>query len=566
MLPDLSGAEKLKWLYLSGCESLREVQPSVFSKDTLVTLLLDGCKKLEILVSENHLTSLQNINISSCSSLREFSLSSDLIEELDLSNTGIEILHPSIGRMSKLWKLDLQGLRLKNLPKEMSCMRSLTELDLSNCNVVTKSKLEAIFGGLESLKILYLKDCGNLLELPVNVDFLSSLYELRLDGSNVKMLPSSVKNLSSLQILSLDNCKKLGCLSEVPPLIEELHVSNCTSLVKVSSLKALSKCMKGVKKDISFKNSIKLDAPSLNRITEDVILTMKSAAFHNTITVSSGYGCSYSRVHVWLPGCTVPNQFKFRTIGSSSSITVELPQVSKHVGFIFSAVVSPSFGMAEHGNKVRINVRCHNSAYGHGDLVCWHYIKDVSLDHVIMCYDLAYYSMNVVEFSVTSFSGDLIGSYILKECGVYPIHCSEFPRLAATINLDKDLEREIALKLSRMFGSDLNESTQFESDSIERYDDDDDERRLANEIDESVERCDEKESTCIQKNQQDSDSNERCSCSSNECLMGMKTFHPLSQISHVIIFYCPSYVNVIKLSRDFLNFKISNIIIHSIYL
>ena len=563
-LPDLSGAEKLKWLYLSGCESLREVQPSVFSKDTLVTLLLDGCKKLEILVSENHLTSLQNINISSCSSLREFSLSSDLIEELDLSNTGIEILHPSIGRMSKLWKLDLQGLRLKNLPKEMSCMRSLTELDLSNFNVVTKSKLEAIFGGLESLKILYLKDCGNLLELPVNIDSLSSLYKLRLDGSNVKMLPSSVKNLSSLQILYLDNCKKLGCLPEVPPLIDELHVSNCTSLVKVWNLKALSKCMKGVEKNISFKSSIKLDAPSLNRITEDVILTMKSAAFHNTITVSFGYGCSYNSVHVWLPGCTVPSQFKFRTIGSSSSITIELPRLSKNVGFIYSVVVSPSFGMEEQDNNIEIR-SVYYSESGNRYFISRHDIIDVSLDHVLMCYDHTYHTGNVFEFSVINFSGDLSGSYILKECGVYPIYCSEFPRLAATINLDKDLEREIALKLSRMLGSDLNEPTQFESDSIERYDDDDDERELGNEIDESVERCDEKESTYIQKNQQDSDSNERCSCSSNECLMGMKTFHPLSQISHVIILYCP-YANVIKLSRDFLNLKISNIIMHSIYL
>ncbi|MCH92460.1 disease resistance protein, partial [Trifolium medium] len=124
-LPDLSGATKLKWLHLSGCESLSEIQPSVFSKDTLVTLLVDRCKNLEILVSEKHLTSLKKIDVSGCSSLREFSLSSDLIGELDLSNTGVEILHSSVSRMRKLCRLNLQGLKLKNLPKEMSCLRSL---------------------------------------------------------------------------------------------------------------------------------------------------------------------------------------------------------------------------------------------------------------------------------------------------------------------------------------------------------------------------------------------------------------------------------------------------------
>ncbi|MCI33006.1 putative disease resistance protein (TIR-NBS-LRR class), partial [Trifolium medium] len=103
-------------------------------------------------------------------------------------------------------------------------------------------------------------------------------------------------------------------------------------------------------------------------------------------------------------------------------------------------------------------------------------------------------------------------------------------RIAATVDIDKKLETEIALKLSEMFGSDCNESVQFESESIERYvdddddDDDDDERELGNEIEsESIERWDEKESTCIQKNQQDSDLNEKCSCS-YDCLMGKNFF------------------------------------------
>jgi hypothetical protein len=513
-LPDLSGATKLKWLYLSGCESLREVHSSVFSKDTLVTLLVDRCKKLEILASEKHLTSLQKIDVSGCSSLREFSLSWDLIKELDLSNTGIEILHSSIGRLSKLRRLDLHGLKLKNLPKEMCYLRSLTELELSNCNIVTKLTLEAIFECLVSLKILYLKDCGNLRELPTNIDSLSSLYELRLDGSNVKMLPKSIKNISRLRILSLDNCKKLGCLPELPSHIRELKADNCISLVNVSSLKALSQSMLGVQKYISFKNNMKLDASSFDRIMDGVILTIKSAAFHNTIAVYD-YGYSYNSVHVCLPGCKVPRQFKFRTIGSTSSITIEFPHPSKSFGLIFSVVVSSSYGMKEHGKNGAL-IKCqHYLEDGSSKFLTYPFmldkeITDLSLDHVFMWFSpfsCIFDNTAVFEFCITTPTGEHSGSFSLKECAICPIYYSEFQTIAATVNLNKNLETEIALKLSEMFGSDWNESMQFESESIER--------------------CDQEESTCIQTNQQDSDLNEICSCSSYECLMGMPIFHTL---------------------------------------
>ncbi|MCH91188.1 disease resistance protein, partial [Trifolium medium] len=436
--------------------------------------LVDRCKKLEILVSEKHLTSLQKIDISGCSSLREFSLSWDSIEELDLSHTCIEILHSSIGRLSKLRRLDLQGLRLKDLPKEISCLRSLTKLLLSNCNIVTKSKLEAIFDGLESLRRLYLQDCGNLLELPENIDSLSSLYELRLGGSNLKMLPTSIKNVSSLEIMSLDNCKKLGWLPELPPHIKMLSADNCTSLVCVMSLKALLKSMKGVQRYISFKNSMKLDAPSLDRIMEDATLAMKSVAFHNTIAVYD-YGYSYSTARVCLPGCRVPRQFKFRTICSSSSITIEPPHLSKTFRLIFSAVVSSSYGMKERDNDAIIKCQSY-SEDGRRKLVGNmlirnHEITDLSMDHVfvwISPFCRIFDKSKVFEFSVTTTTGEHNGFYSLKECGICPIYYSEFPRIAAAMNLDRDLEREIALKLSQMFGSDLNESMQFESESIER--------------------------------------------------------------------------------------------------
>lgn len=455
-LPDLSEASKLKWLYLSGCESLCEVPPSVFDKDAIVELLVDGCKKLPRLKSEKHLTFLAKINVSGCTSLREFSLSSDSIRELDLRTTGVEILHSSIGRLGKLWTLNLEGLMLQNLPQELSCLGSLQSLSLSNCNIVTKSTLEAIFDdGLKSLKRLYLKDCCNLFELPTNISSLSSLEDLSLDGSSVKMLPKSIKDLSSLEFQSLDNCSMLCCLPELSPRLKVFRADNCASLVVVSTLKTFSKFMKGKYKCISFKNDQELDGPSLDRIAEDAMLTMKSAAFQNILVRKHSlatHSFNYSSAGVCLPGSTIPGQFKYRTT-DSTSITIDISRNS--LGFISFVVVSPSHGMKKNRNSAIIKCECRYSEDGRMVSCGSSYkaISNLNMDHVFVWYD-PYYCDGILnsrndkrmfsfEFCVTTDGRESDGFFSLKECGICPIYYYEFPTLLGTMNLEKDLELEL---------------------------------------------------------------------------------------------------------------------------
>lgn len=80
--------------FVSGCEGLCDIQQSVFLRTHLVLCYLIGAKKVGSLRSEKHLTSL---------------------ERLDLSSTGVKILHSSTGRLSKLKWLNLEGLGLQNL-------------------------------------------------------------------------------------------------------------------------------------------------------------------------------------------------------------------------------------------------------------------------------------------------------------------------------------------------------------------------------------------------------------------------------------------------------------------
>ncbi|MCI32073.1 putative disease resistance protein (TIR-NBS-LRR class), partial [Trifolium medium] len=114
---------------------------------------------------------------------------------------------------------------------------------------------------------------------------------------------------------------------------------------------------------------------------------MKTAAFHNTVAVYD-YGYSYNSVHVCLPGHRVPRQFKFRTIGSSSSIAIEFPHPSQSFGLIFSVVVSSSYGTKEHGGGALIKCQ-HYLEDGSREFLTYPFmldkkVTDLSLDHVFL--------------------------------------------------------------------------------------------------------------------------------------------------------------------------------------
>ncbi|XP_027337321.1 disease resistance-like protein DSC1 [Abrus precatorius] len=464
-LPDLSRASKLKWVDLSGCESLLDVHPSILSLDTLETLMLDRCKKLNTLKSEKHLKSLVNINVNGCISLKEFSVSSGSMERLDLSTTGTKKLHSSIGRLSKLKWLNLEYLRLENLPEELSFLISLEELRISNCKLVNKKKLHVLCDGLRSLKVLHLKDCYKLFELPDNISFLSSLLELRLDRSGIEMLPESIKHLQELEILSLLNCTKLQLLPELPPYIKQLHVVNCKSLVIVSTLKTFSVMMIGKEKFISFKNGKKLNEHSLFRIIEGLMFTMKSAAFHNVLVRMLSVDTrsyNYNSVEVCFPGCSVPRQFTYQTTGSS--ITIELPDPklrSNLLGFIYSVVLPSSHEMKQHG--VIIQCQCREKDGKKGNATTWHHkaIKGLNSDHVFVWYDpfhcdsiLRHRKQSIIcfEFFVTIESEELlVGDLVsIKRCGVHLIWSSmlEVHSFLRELNLELNLKLDLGVKLA----------------------------------------------------------------------------------------------------------------------
>ncbi|KAL5062722.1 hypothetical protein RYX36_024459 [Vicia faba] len=451
-LPDLSKASKLKWVNLSGCVSLVDLHPSVFLAETLTTLILDGCTKLRGVRGQKHLKFLETISINGCTSLEEFAISSDLIENLDLSSTGIQTLDLSIGLPHNLKRLNLEGSRLEHLPKELPRLTSMKELRISGRGLkVKKQQLDALFDGLRSLQVLHLRDCNNLFELPDNISVLSQLQELILDGSNLKSLPESIRNLHELEILSLEGCREIQYLPELPSLIKLLNASNCTSLVSVSDLKTIASKMMGNAKYISFRNSLNLEEHKVKHITESLNLTMMSAAFQNVSVRRfrvDVHSYNYTSVDACLPGTRVPRQFKYQ-ITTESSITIELPNHSSVLGFLYSVVLSPAGGMKKGGTKIKC--RCDLGEKGTKVSRFNTYVTELNSDHVYVWYDpfhcdsiLKFYEPKLCfEFRVTNDMEEVDGSICIKECGVRPVCADELQSVLQQLDLVSGKRKEL---------------------------------------------------------------------------------------------------------------------------
>lgn len=431
-LPDLSRAINLERLDATNCTSLSVIQPSIFSLPFLETLNLSGCTKLESLDSETHSRSLKYLNVDGCSNLKKFSVSSEELRRLDLRNTGIEILHPSIARSSKLEELYLGGLRLKNLPDEISSLRYLTELDLSHCEVVDNWKLHTLFAGLRSLQRLNLSHCCNITELPKNV-----------------------VHLSRLESVDLSNCKKLHCLPKLPPQIRELDFSNCSSLVTAFIFMTCRNLMGADGRCFLFGNCLKLDKQSVQSIIEYAHSSMVQAAYGNQLEVAKYKYAREMKCEFCFPGSRIPGCFRYGT-REGVSITMQLPPPSHLLGFVFSIVINHFSSKAKRPNS--IHCRCYLGDLMVGETTLWYHKKfqEMNCDHIHVWYNSFDCGSILKGIGARSGSQQCLATFEfdgqginVKECGVWPIFVSEFDKFVQQMEFKSKLEWGLAVNSKR---------------------------------------------------------------------------------------------------------------------
>mmetsp|Transcript_5141 Transcript_5141/g.12273 ORF Transcript_5141/g.12273 Transcript_5141/m.12273 type:complete len:406 (+) Transcript_5141:57-1274(+) len=128
---------------------------------------------------------------------------------LDLSKTNIASLPPSIGGWNSLQELDLSSTRqLTSLPEEIGNLCSLKALDLTFSGVTA---LPTSIGGCQALQELFLCRIEQLTSLPNEIGNLTNLTHLNLQGSGITSLPPSIGQLRNLEGLDLRDTEQLKC-------------------------------------------------------------------------------------------------------------------------------------------------------------------------------------------------------------------------------------------------------------------------------------------------------------------------------------------------------------------
>jgi Leucine-rich repeat (LRR) protein len=98
-------------------------------------------------------------------------------------------------------------------------------------------ELPSSVGNISELQVLNLHNCSNLVKLPSSFGHATNLWRLDLSGcSSLVELPSSIGNITNLQELNLCNCSNLV---KLPSSIGNLHLLFTLSLARCQKLEAL---------------------------------------------------------------------------------------------------------------------------------------------------------------------------------------------------------------------------------------------------------------------------------------------------------------------------------------
>ncbi|KAG4390487.1 hypothetical protein GLYMA_06G310000v4 [Glycine max] len=249
-LPDITGVPNLTELHLDYCTNLEEVHDSVGFLEKLVELRAYGCTKLKVFPSALRLASLRSLILNWCSSLQNFPAilgKMDNLKSVSIDSTGIRELPPSIGNLVGLQELSMTScLSLKELPDNFDMLQNLINLDIEGCpqlrSFLTKlrdmGQSTLTFGNIQSLN---LENCGLIDEdLPIIFHCFPKVSSLVLSKNDFVALPICIQEFPCLELLHLDNCKKLQEIPGFPPNIQYVNARNCTSLTAESSNLLLS--------------------------------------------------------------------------------------------------------------------------------------------------------------------------------------------------------------------------------------------------------------------------------------------------------------------------------------
>ena len=160
----------------------------------------------------------------------------EFIEKLDLSGNDFENLPEAMNGLSRLKNLWLRNcFKLKELPK-LTQVQTLTLTNCRNLRSLLKLSDTSEEQGRYCLLELCLENCNNVEFLSDQLSHFTKLTNLDLSGHEFDALPSSIRDLTALVTLCLNNCKNLRSVEKLPLSLQFLDAHGCDSLEEADSV------------------------------------------------------------------------------------------------------------------------------------------------------------------------------------------------------------------------------------------------------------------------------------------------------------------------------------------
>ncbi|CAL5195632.1 unnamed protein product [Lathyrus oleraceus] len=338
--PNLAGSPNLKYVTLNGCESLLEVDSSIFLLPKLEILHMRECKSLKTLSSNTCSPTLHELDARNCINLQEFSVSFASGDRLNLflPECGANGLPSSILHLQNLERFIYPlSDSLVNLPENFANSIWLVFENLPKDEPDTSITLNKLFPSpaFMSVKELIIDRNDMLSEIPYNISLLSSLESLSLIGIAIRSLPESIKYLPRLEYLEIIDCDMLESIPSLSQFIPYFFVWECGSLEKVLSSPngPSDKPYHG----FMFLNCTELDSHSYQTVLNDAIVGIDLGARLNSENGDPSLDHDNDIIEYFLPAMSGMESW-FRYHSTQASFTLELPP--NLLGFAYYLVLS----------------------------------------------------------------------------------------------------------------------------------------------------------------------------------------------------------------------------------
>ncbi|XP_059646402.1 putative disease resistance RPP13-like protein 1 [Cornus florida] len=301
----------------------------------MVSLDLIGCKNCSSLPSIGQLPSLKYLTIESMNAIRK--VGGELYGNASSSIKPFKSLETlRFHKMAEWEEWDASGIEefsrliefsIDNCPKLTSEL-SIRSPILTKLNISKSNQVRLLLQGLPCIQELKIP---NLTELPQQMQHLSSLQELEISGmSNLKELPQELCRLVNLERLKIEECRRLVSFPDMrlPPKLKTLEIKRCHGLQSLASEEIINNCLEELRisdcsslLQVSFPIATlkKLDISSCIALHSQAAATVPSEEINNIrLEELHIYNCS-SLAKVSLPTATL------KTLNISSCRRLEFP-------------------------------------------------------------------------------------------------------------------------------------------------------------------------------------------------------------------------------------------------